>query len=260
MEERLFRRSNQNLGTFSSVRAPAQAGIEDELVIHTNPESRSSTSGSRDHLTGSLKLVARGPQGGRERARCNKSLYGTWTPSFGRRIACHIDPDQAPWKRYQQAEGPQPPAPQSFEKPVGYPSAASSLALKGWLARETYRNVVVIGACPMIACRRGAETFADRPTSDPNVCRPTSYIFPGLILVALKAAVSAGPIVFFPRNFPVSPTRLGGGQTRSVSALRGADAAFHLANSAPSLGAIGTLRALPDWADLPCPTGRSTAP
>jgi hypothetical protein len=39
MEERHFRRSNQNLGTFSSLRAPAQACIEDELVIRTNPES-----------------------------------------------------------------------------------------------------------------------------------------------------------------------------------------------------------------------------
>jgi hypothetical protein len=79
------------------------------------------------------------------------------------------------------------------------------------------------------------------------VCRPTSYIFPGLILVALKAVVSAGPIVFFPRNFPVSPTRVGGGQTRSVSVVRGPHAVFHFASSAPSFGAIGTLRGLPDF-------------
>jgi hypothetical protein len=44
-----------------------------------------------------------------------------------------------------------------------------------------------------------------------------------------------------------SPTRAGGGQTRSVSVACGAPSVFHFASSAPSLGTIGSSRGLPDF-------------
>jgi hypothetical protein len=53
-----------------------------------------------------------------------------------------------------------------------YPNAASSAFVRARLASETYRRVVLMSWCPMIAWSLGADTAPDRPRMEANEWRP----------------------------------------------------------------------------------------